>query len=115
MKKALILVDSKVNEIFAKTIVTHKILNDSYQPIELTIRIYKYLDNILFSSFDAQIGDSVKAKSKVIKTEKAEEKYTDSISSGNAAIYTTIDNHNKNIIIVHIGNIPPKEELTFFF
>ena len=112
MKRAEILVDSKVNEIFAKTIVTYKIVNDSSEPLELKIKIYKYLDNILFSSFDAQIGNSIKAKSKVIKTEKTEERYTDSISSGNAAIYTTIDKKDKNII-VHIGNIPPKEELIF--
>ena len=113
MIKTTIFIDSKVNEIFSKTIVTHKILNNSSAPIELEISIYKFLDGILFSSFDAQIGDSIKFKSKVIKTEKAEEKYSDSISSGNAAIYTTIDKNDKNIIIVHIGNIPPKEELTF--
>ena len=113
MIKTTIFIDSKVNEIFSKTIVTHKILNNSSAPIELEISIYKFLDGILFSSFDAQIGDSLKFKSKVIKTEKAEEKYSDSISSGNAAIYTTIDKNDKNIIIVHIGNIPPKEELTF--
>ena len=113
MIKTTIFIDSKANEIFSKTIVTYKIPNNSSTPIELEISIYKFLDGILFSSFDAQIGDSIKFKSKVIKTEKAEEKYSDSISSGNAAIYTTIDKNDKNIIIVHIGNIPPKEELTF--
>ena len=69
--------------------------------------------NIIFSSFYAQIGDSTKVKSKVIKTEKAEEKYSDSISSGNAAIFTYFDENDKNKIIVHIGNIPPKQELIF--
>ena len=113
MLKSQIDIDSKVNQIFAKTLVTQKILNNSKSPIELKIYIDKYFDKNLFSSFEAQIGNSIKAKSKVIKTEKAEEKYTDSISSGNAAIYTTIDPDNKNLIIVHIGNIPPKEQLTF--
>ena len=32
----------------------------------------------------------------MIKTEKAEEKYTDSISSGNLAINTSIDKNDKN-------------------
>ena len=113
MQKAEIDIYSKVNEVFAKTVVTHKILNNSDKPIELEVFIDKYLDNNLFSSFEAQIGNSTKAKSKVIKTEKAEEKYTDTISSGNAAIYTAIDKQDENKIIVHIGNIPPKEKLIF--
>ena len=113
MQKAEINIYSKVNEVFSKTLVTHKILNNSDKPIELEIYIDRYSDKNIFSSFEAQIGDSKKAKSKVIKEEKAEVKYTDSVASGNAAIYTVIDKKDKNKIIVHIGNIPPKEELTF--
>ena len=106
-------IESKVNEIFATTKVTQKLFNNFDNPIELEVYIFKYLDNIIFSSFYAKIGDSTEAKSKVIKKEKAEEKYTDVISSGNAAIYTTIDPKDENKIIVHIGNIPPKQELVF--
>ena len=113
MQKAEINIYSKVNEVFTKTLVTHKIINNSDKPIELEVFIDKYLDKNIFSSFEAQIGDSIKAKSKVIKEEKAEEKYTDSVASGNAAIYTTIDKDEENKIIVHIGNIPPKEKLIF--
>ena len=113
MQKVEVNIYSQVNEVFASTSVTQKILNDSDNPIEVEVLIKKNLDNIIFSSFYAQIGDSTKVKSKVIKTEKAEEKYTDSISSGNAAIYTDIDKEDKNKIIVHIGNIPPKQELIF--
>jgi uncharacterized protein YegL len=113
MQKAEINICSKVNEVFAKTLVTHKILNNSDKPIELEVYIDRYSDNNIFSSFEAQIGDSKRVKSKVIKEEKAEVKYTDSVASGNAAIYTIIDKEDKNKIIVHIGNIPPKEELTF--
>ena len=105
-------IESKVNEIFASTKVTQKLINNTDNPIELEIIIYKYLDNIIFSSFHTKIG-SIETSSKVIKKEKAEEKYTDSISSGNAAIYTVLDKYDKNKIIVNIGNIPPKEELTF--
>ena len=49
-------------------------------------------------------------KSRVIKKEKAEVKYTDSISSGNAAIF--ISEHDGKIII-NMGNIPSKEEVIF--
>jgi hypothetical protein len=113
MQKVEVNIDSQVNEIFAKTLVTQKIHNYMDNPIELEVFIDKYSDKNIFSSFEAQIGKSTKAKSKVIKMEKAEEKYTDSVSSGNAAIYTSIDPNDNNRIIVHIGNIPPKEELIF--
>ena len=113
MKKAETSIYTKVNEVFAKSLVTQKILNNSDKPIELEVHIDRYSDKNIFSSFGAQIGDLKKIKSKVIKEEKAEVKYTDSVASGNAAIYTTIDKGNKNNIIVRIGNIPPKEELTF--
>ena len=113
MKKAEVNIYSKVNEIFVSTSVTQKILNDTDNPIEVEVLIKKNLDNIIFSSFYAQIGDSIKFKSKVIKKEKAKEKYNDNISSENASIFTDIDKKNKNKIIVHIGNIPPKQELIF--
>ena len=113
MQKAEVNINSKVNEVISTTSVTQKILNDTDNPIEVEVFIKKNLDNIIFSSFDAQIGDSTKIKSKVIKKEKAEEKYSDSISSGNAAIFTYFDENDKNKIIVHIGNIPPKQELIF--
>ena len=111
MSKTTVEINSKVNELYAKTLVTQKYKNDSENPIELKIYVYK--SNFIFSSFTAQIGDSIQVKSKVIKKEKAEEKYTDSISSGNAAIFVSEDPNNENRIIINLGNIPPKEELTF--
>ena len=111
--KASVDIESKINEVYATTKVTQKIHNTTNKPVEIEVYIYKNLDNIIFSSFYAKVGNSVEVKSKVIKTEKAEEKYTDSVSSGNAAIYASIDKYDKNKIIVHIGNIPPNEELIF--
>ena len=112
MENTSIEIDSKINELFVKTLVTQKIKNDSENPIELKIYVYKKV-NCIFSSFSATIGDSVTVKSKIIQKENAQEKYTDSISSGNAAIYIFDDPTNKNRIIINMGNIPPKEELTF--
>ena len=100
--------NTKVNEFYAKTIVTQKFLNSKNNPLELKIIVNQKKDNI-FSSFNCQIGDSIKVKSKIIKKEKAEEKYTDTISSGNSAIYVTYD---KKKIIINMGNIPPKTEVT---
>ena len=41
---------------------------------------------------------------------KAEEKYTDAISGGNAAIFVCNDESNDSRLIIHMGNIPPKEK-----
>ena len=101
--------ESEVNEIFIKTIVTQKFKNPYIKPLELKIYVDKK-ENILFSSFQAKIGDSIIVKSKLIKKEKAEVKYTDSISSGNAAIFVSeLDGK----IIINMGNIPSKEEVIF--
>jgi len=102
-------IDSHVNELFSTTKVTQRFKNPESNPLELKIFIYKKKD-IIFSSFSAQIGDSIKVKSKVIKKHKAEEKFEDAIASGNAAIYVSEDSYN-NKIILNMGNIPPKQDL----
>ena len=105
-------IETEINEIFSKTKVTQIFENTSEKPIELQIFIYKN-PNLIFNSFTAQIGDSIKVKSKVIKQEKAEEKYTDAISEGNAAIFVTSDKLKNSRLIIHMGNIPPKEKVIF--
>ena len=109
--KVSVEIDSDVNELYSTTKVTQRFKNPESNPLELRIFIYKKKD-IIFSSFSAQIGDSIKVKSKVIKKHKAEEKFGDAIASGNAAIYVSEDSYN-NRIILNMGNIPPKEELIF--
>ena len=107
--KVSVEIDSHVNELFSTTKITQKFKNPESNPLELRIFIYKKRD-IIFSSFSAQIGDSIKVKSKVIKKTKAEEKFGDAMASGNAAIYVSDDSYN-NRIVLNMGNIPPKEEL----
>ena len=112
MADASVEIYSKVNELFTKTKVTQKLKNESENPVELKIYVYKNR-NCIFSSFSAKIGDSIEVKSKVIKKKKAEEKYTDSISSGNAAIFVSNDPTNSQRIIINMGNIPPRQEVLF--
>ena len=101
--------ETQVNEIYGKTTVSQKFSNSEDKPIELKIYLDKVPD-LVFNSFQIKIGDSIKAKSKIIKKEKATVKYTDAISSGNAAIFVAETNEN---IIINMGNIPPKEEVIF--
>ena len=113
MLKNKVIINTKINEVFAKKIVTYKIFNNSSSPIKIEISdISVNFKNEIFSSFYAKIGNSTFIKSKVIKTEKADE-YNDSISLNNFDIpFFTYENDN-NKILVKIKNIPPKEELTF--
>ena len=104
--------ESEINELFAKTKVIQKFTNTSKHPLELKIYVFK-TKGLLFSSFSAKIGDSITVKSKVIKKEKAEEKYNDSIAKGNAAIFVSEDPIHEDKIIINMGNIPPKEEVVF--
>ena len=112
MSKVNVEIDSHVNELFSTTRVTQKFKNQSENPIELKIYIDKN-DNIIFSSFNAKIGDSITVQSKVIKKEKAEIKYVDSIASGNAAIFVSEDPFDERKIIINMGNIPANEEVIF--
>ena len=107
--KVSVEIDSHVNELFSITKVTQRFKNPESNPLELRIFVYKKKE-IIFSSFSAQIGDYIKVKSKVIKKNKAEEKFGDAIASGNTAIYVSEDSYN-NRIILNMGNIPPKEEI----
>ena len=102
---------SEIYEIYSKTNVTQEFINENEVPLELKIYIYKNKD-IICDSFTAKIGDSVEVKSKIIKKEKAEIKYSDSIASGNAAIFVNEDPNEKRLII-NMGNIPPKERVVF--
>ena len=105
-------IDSKINEIYSKTIVKQRFKNNFGLPLELRAYFFKK-KNLIFSSFSAKIGDSITVKSKIIKKEKAEEKYVDSLSSGNSAIFVSEDPSNENLIVINIGNIPPLKDLIF--
>ena len=112
MSKVTVEIESEINELYAKTRVLQEFTNSSSNPIELKIYLYKKKD-ILFDSFSAKIGDSIEVKSRIIKKEKAEIKYEDSISSGNAAIFVSEDPTDENRLIINMGNIPPKEKVIF--
>ena len=104
-------IETQVYEVYIKSIVTQNFINPYNQPLELKILLIKD-PNILFNSFQAKVGDSIMVKSKVISQEKATIKYTDSIASGNAAIFVA-ENKNANHIVINMGNIPPNEKVVF--
>ena len=58
MSKATVEINSQVNELFIKSIVTQKLKNETENPLELQIFVNKN-KNCIFSSFTAKIGDSI--------------------------------------------------------
>ena len=112
MSEPTVEIYSQINELYSKTKVTQRLKNETENPLELQIYVNKNI-NCIFSSFSAKIGDSIEVKSKVIQKSKAEEKYSDSIASGKAAIFVSDDPYDSHRIIINMGNIPPKQEVIF--
>ena len=112
MSTTFVEINSQANELYCKTKVIQKFKNESNNPLELKINVDKN-KKCIFTSFNAKIGDSIEVKSKVIKNSEAERKYSDSIASGNAAIFVSNDPKNSDRIIINMGNIPPKQLVIF--
>ena len=106
---SLILINSELNEFYAKTNITQFYQNTLNSPIELILR-FPYNSNVQFSKFNLELNDN-KIISKVIDKEKAEEKYNDAIANKKVGV---ISSHDDQYINVIIGNINPGGERNGF-
>ena len=100
---------SKINELFATTEITQYFTNGLDNAIELSIR-FPIKEEINITKFTITIDDKIYI-SKVIQKEKAEEKYTDTIASGNIGIISKFEDDHMNFYTVNIGNINPKQKV----
>ena len=101
-------INSTINEIFATSEVTQAFTNTLSNSIELKIS-FPIKPEIQLTKFLITIGNKT-IISKVLPKEKAEEKYTDAISSGNTGVLSTMDDSGKNYT-VNVGNVLPKERV----
>ena len=104
---------TNINELIVQTEVTQYFKNTKNSPIELQMTIPKLSNNNL-TKFEMTKRDQ-KVISKLIEKRKAEEKYTDTIASGN---YGLLSYSSKEETTIFLGNIPPNEEITlktYFF
>ena len=99
---------TSINEIYSKTVIEINYKNTEKKSIELIVEIPLKSD-IILNYFIGKIKDKI-IKSKVIESNKAEEKYNDAIASGNTGITTNYDEKNK-ICSLKIGNLPENETL----
>ena len=97
-------IETELNEFYAQTHVTQYYINKSNRIIEL---ILKFPSNpkTQFSKFVLELNGK-KIVSKILEKEKAEEKYSDAIASGNTGI---ISSKTDKYIKVNIGNINPND------
>ena len=74
-------IDAELNEFYAKTEVTQYYINHLNNPVELVLK-FPYNSSVQFSKFNKDINGK-KAISKIMEKEKAKEKYSDALASGN--------------------------------
>ena len=102
-----------INEVICQTEITQYFKNYKKNPIELEIELPKLFDcNI--TKFE-MIKNNKKVVSQLLEKEKAKEKYSDTISTGNYG-FISYNEGDKNKVC--LGNIAPEEEIelkTFYF
>ena len=114
-KEETIYIESTVNELYAITKVKQYYKNNNNKPVELNV-IYPLKREINFKKFNIDINGK-KAYSRIFDKEKAEEKYSDAIASGNVGIMSNYVEKEPNSYCFTIGNVEPNSmiELTSEF
>lgn len=107
-KEDTIYLSSNINELYGVTEITQYYTNTLNSAIELSIA-FPILEDISLTKFIVTIGEKT-ISSKVLPKEKAEQKYNDSISSGNTGFLSNYNNSLK-CYTINIGNIPPKQKV----
>jgi len=82
--------------------------NDNKEPIECEYRFPINSRTMTLISFTATIDDDV-IEGKIMKKDKADEKYSDAIAAGGTAIKIKEGEDNEDVIKVLIGNLLPKQ------
>ena len=104
-KEETIYIESIVNEFYAITKVTQYYKNNNNKPVELSI-IYPLRKEINFRKFNINI-DGKKSYSKIFEKEKAIEKFSDAIASGNIGVFSKYNEEDPNSYSITIGNVAP--------
>ena len=97
MDKVRVEINTLLNEIFSKSIISQQFSNQSGNSIELKILIFKN-PNLIFSSFNAKIGDFKQVQ------------FIERNSSGNVERYIKEESDK---YIINLGNIQSKERVIF--
>ena len=96
----------EINDLFAKSEIIQVYQNGN--DIKELYCLFPIKRNRQITKFTAKIGDKI-IKSKIYPKEKAEEKYNDTIASGNYGLISEYDSSLNNIQI-SLSNIQPNEK-----
>ena len=99
--------DVEINELYAIIDITQTFINKSDSSVEIKIRLPETKNKLL--KFMAKINDEKIIQSKLLEIEKAKEKYTDSISSGNTGLIAF--QSDDEFCVINIGNLYPNDFL----
>ena len=99
---------SQINEVYASTELTQYFTNPLDKTIELSIS-FPIKEEINLTKFIVTIGEKTVA-SKIMAKEKAEEKYNDTLVSGNTGFISSF-NDQMTDYSVNVGNIKPKQKI----
>ena len=105
-KDSTIYINSQVNEVFATTELTQYFTNTLDKSIELSI-LFPINKKLSMIKFEITIDDKT-IRSKILPKEKAEEKYNDTIASGNTGF---ISKYKEKEYTVNIGNLEPNQQI----
>ena len=114
-KEEIIYIQSDVNEFYAVTQVTQYYKNNNNKPVELSI-LYPLRKEINFRKFSININGK-KSFSRIFEKEKANEKYSDAVASGNIGVISKYAEEEPNSYSITISNVEPNAliELTSEF
>jgi uncharacterized protein YegL len=104
----IVFITSSINEVFATSEVVEYFTNNLNKAVELTVS-FPLKHEIQLTRFIITIGNKT-VISKVLSKEKANEKYTDAIASGNTGILSSFNESFSNYTI-NIGNVLPNEKV----
>jgi len=104
-KEETIYIQSSVNEFFAKIKVVQYYKNNNNKPVELTV-IYPLRKEINFKKLNIDINGK-KSYSRIFEKEKAEDKFSDAMASGNVGIISKYAEEDPNSYSITIANVAP--------
>ena len=104
-KEETIYIQSNVNEFFAETKVIQYYKNNNNKPVELTV-IYPLRKEINFKKLSIDLNGK-KSYSRIFEKEKAEDKFSDAIASGNVGIISKYAEEDPSSYSITIANVAP--------
>lgn len=104
----IVFITSSINEVFATSEVVQYFTNNLNKAVELTVS-FPLKHEIQLTRFIITIGNKT-VISKVLSKEKAKEKYSDAIASGNTGVLSSFNESFSNYTI-NIGNVLPLEKV----